>query len=156
MNIRLIAILTTTACGGPEWSDERVFAPHVAVLDSNGDGRVTASEYDRTLWNGPPFATADQDHDGQLSPTELAWLTRHQSPTHFDGGGHGAVKSSEGPGRTRSTATQHRIETLVWLHTAANHAGRPALDPALLEAVQAATEPDAPALAAAEETLGLR
>jgi len=74
------------ACGtAPPWTDASALGPHLARLDTDGDGRVSAAEYGRTRREGPPFATADDNGDGALGAEELALLVRAQDPATFDG-----------------------------------------------------------------------
>jgi len=147
---RWTLVVWLVGCGGPEWSDDRVMAPHLEALDPNGDGRVDAEEYARTRWNGPPFATADIDGDGTLGATELARLVRVQSAGHFDGGGHAPVKLAEGMGSKRPTAVQHRVEAVAWKHTALQAAGEPGLTRSQEDALLAVVSEDSPALVEAE------
>ena len=78
-------LIVLLACSTPRWTEEGALAPHRAAIDTNGDGRVTADEYDRVRWQGPPFSSADGDGDGDLSAAELLTLFRAQSATRFDG-----------------------------------------------------------------------
>lgn len=78
-------ILLVLACAQGEWTVESAAAPHRARLDSDGDGLVSAAEYDRVAWSSRPFMAADGDGDGDLSTAELVALVELQSATGFDG-----------------------------------------------------------------------
>jgi hypothetical protein len=104
-------------------------AVHRATLDHDGDGRVGSAEYARTRWQGPSFAGADRDGDGDLSAAELLVLFRAQSPTTFDGQ---AVADEERPKREAlalPAAQQDVWEVLAWMGDALRQAGVGGPDP---------------------------
>lgn len=123
------------ACATNPWTDEAALAPHRARLDADHDGRVTAAEYEKTLWNGPPFGTADADGDGDLSVAELEVLVRQQSAVHFDGpqGENSVKKGGEGVTLPPPEALQVQ-EFLVWMIDALAAKGQTTPDPALVQA----------------------
>lgn len=107
-------LLLLLACATPRWTEEGALAPHRATLDRDGDGRVTADEYDRVRWQGPPFSSADADGDGDLSTAELLTLFRAQSATRFDGA---PPEEDARPGTTAGElppAMQHQREVEEW------------------------------------------
>lgn len=117
-------------CEARTWTVEAALAPHRGRLDDSADGRVDAVEYDRRLWNGPPFATADADGDGDLSALELATLVRTQSSTSFDAPVAAAPIRRGGAGVTLPPDGQRDVwELLVWMGDALRSAGQPGPDP---------------------------
>lgn len=92
------------------WTEASALEGHRRALDANGDGVLDRNEYESTRWNGPPFATADRDGDGQISAVELAWLVRRQSARHFDGVVQGSVlpEVDRSTAEPRSTASPSR------------------------------------------------
>ena len=111
-------MILLVGCGSPAWTESTALTPHLARLDHDGDGRVTAHEYERTLYLGPSFTEADRDGDGELSAQELAHLLREQSPTTFDGE-KGADTGSPAPVGWRPQAENAWLwELLVWLRDA--------------------------------------
>lgn len=109
-----------------EWSSTRVLEAHRARLDQDGDGRISETEYERTLWNGPPFGSADEDRDGDLSVVELEDLTRHQSPSRFDGPFSGASVREAEAGVVMPTDGQRDLsEVLNWMVETLVAAGEP-------------------------------
>ena len=92
-----VVLLVGAGCAdGPTWTDATALEGHRQALDANGDGRFSRPEYEAVRWNGPPFATADVDGDGELSAVELARLVRGQSARHFDGTDPPSVKPAQG------------------------------------------------------------
>lgn len=122
-----------TPSRAPSWTPESALAPHLARLDTDGDGRVTEPEYTRTRRDGPPFATADQDGDGSLAAAELVWLIRAQSPTTFDGDA-APVPPGLDPGGTRTAGARDVWELLTWMGDTLRAAGDPGPDAAAVEA----------------------
>jgi hypothetical protein len=124
----MIALLL--ACATGPWTEEAALAPHRDRLDADHDGRVSAAEYDRHRWNGPPFATADTDADGDLSAAELTTLVRAQSPTTFDAPlPQPAVAQGQVASSLPSAAEQDLWELFVWMADSLRAAGDPAPDP---------------------------
>jgi hypothetical protein len=103
------------ACRPAAWSESSALLPHLARLDRDGDGRVTADDYAATRWKGPTFDAVDRDADGVLSVAELGALLRTTSPTAFDGEvtaprtGDPAPASDQGNPVPTSTATSPGI-----------------------------------------------
>ena len=64
--------------GCTESTHPEAFAGVLKRLDRNGDGRVTEAEY--IAPKGPPFATADQDGDGNLSAAEVETMMIRTDP----------------------------------------------------------------------------
>ena len=123
------------ACQPPSWTADSAVAPHRARLDDDADGRVNAAEYERRLWNGPPFATADQNGDGDLSSDDLAFLIRVQSPTTFDASAATAPIRRAGAGVTLPPAAQRDVwELLVWMADALRKEGKAGPEPAAVAA----------------------
>jgi hypothetical protein len=117
-------ILLLLACQTPVWTETAAMAGHRARLDQDQDGRVEAAEYDKTVWNGPPFASADRDLDGDLSPAELATLVQSQSPSSFDGPHlENPVKAEEGGMTAPPRAQQDVAEVLAWMCGALDSVG---------------------------------
>lgn len=56
--------------GGTQAADDKTSAEKIAVLDQNGDGRLTAAEHDAGIER--MFARMDRDGDGALSRAECA------------------------------------------------------------------------------------
>lgn len=131
-------ILLLWACHTPVWTETAAMAGHRARLDQDQDGRVEVAEYDKTLWNGPPFASADRDLDGDLSPAELAILVQSQSPNSFDGPHlENPVKAEEGGITVPPRSQQDVAEVLAWMGEALASVGQPVPSP---ESVQAAVQ----------------
>lgn len=121
------------ACSTLDWTPAGAVAPHRVALDDDGDGRVTAAEYDRRRWEGPGFAGADGDGDGDLGVDELLALVRNQSATAFDGV---AVTDASRPTRapwSLPTAERDTWEALAWMADALQAAGQPGPDPAAID-----------------------
>ena len=117
------------------WTAESALAPHRARLDTDHDGRVSAAEYDRTLWNGPPFPSVDRDGDGDLSAAELAALVQAESPTSFDGPARDdPMRRAAANIRLPSDAERDVWELLVWMGDAVRSRGLPGPDPAAVAA----------------------
>lgn len=116
------------ACSHPEWNE--VLKEHRARLDIDHDGRVSAAEYEKTLWNGPPFGSADRDGDGDLSASELEWLIRGQSATAFDGpAGLDPVKQGGAGVEIPPEGVQNMQELLGWMQETLQQAGQTVPDP---------------------------
>lgn len=77
----MIALLL--ACTQGPWTDEAAVAPLLSRLDRDGDGRVVQAEYEAVLGKGATITPIDADHDGGLTPDELAaWVaTAPPAPT---------------------------------------------------------------------------
>lgn len=148
-------ILLLLACNSAGWTEDTVMTPHRARFDDDGDGRVTAPEYEARRWNGPPFATADRDGDGDLSPAELAWLVRAQSPTSFDAPQAQPPLALGDVAPNRPTAAQLDVtELLVWMSDSLAAAGSPPLPAPLLDAAVASGRLDSDATRLALGTIG--
>jgi len=77
--------LLISACGsGLTRAEHSKVAPFLEALDSDGDGRVDAKEYDGVAYKAPSFEQADADSDGFLGPSELVGMLRGQDPMTFD------------------------------------------------------------------------
>ncbi len=138
------------ACSSPMWTPDGALAPHRARLDTNTDSRVSAAEYDAHRWNGPPFATADQNGDGDLSASELVWLVRTQSPTSFDAPIPQPPLALGQTTSTRPTAAQRELhEVFVWMDDSLRAAGDAPLDAAVLSAAADSGRVDSPEAVAA-------
>ena len=123
----MIALLL--ACAAPTWTPEGALAPHLARLDRDHDGHVTAAEYEAAAWNGPPFPSADADHDGELSAPELVRLHRTASATAFDHPGAGAPLQHATEDFTPTPAAERAVEeVLVALTDALRAAGDPSVE----------------------------
>ena len=120
------------------WTDAAALAAHRARLDQNQDGRITEEEYKKTLWNGPPFASADGDGDGDLSVAEWLNLVRFQSAASFDGPSNSDTVKQSGGGVVLPPVEQRDLaELLGWMGDALQSVGQPGPDPvALRQAVQ--------------------
>ncbi|MES2645067.1 MAG: hypothetical protein V4850_36610, partial [Myxococcota bacterium] len=136
-----MTLLLLLACGReaapwtPSWTPEGALAPHLARLDTDGDGRVTEAEYTRTRREGPPFATADRSGDGALAADELVWLVRAQSPTTFDGDAAPLPAGLDPADRRARTGGARDVwELLTWMGDSLRAAGAPGPDPAAVEA----------------------
>ncbi len=128
-------ILLLLACHTPTWTDEGALQPHRARLDRDHDGRVTQAEYDRAAWNGPPFASADADADGDLSSAELLRLVRAQSATAFDQPGADPPLQRATAAFTPAPVAERDVEeVLVAMVDAVRSVGGPAPDAASLAA----------------------
>lgn len=100
-------ILLLLACAPDGWSRAEALAPALRRMDTDGDGRVTAAEYEPVSWSGPPFAEVDADHDGAMGLAELQGLVRTVDPVTFvkegpamsDGSAPGGPKGGPGPPR---------------------------------------------------------
>ena len=126
-------IFLMMACQSPVWSG--VLVEHRARLDLDHDGKVRAAEYEKTLWNGPPFGSADRDKDGDLSASELKILVEAQSPVHFDGPGGGESVKKGGAGvEIPPDSERDLIEFFAWMDGALQSQGQPGLDPAGVQA----------------------
>jgi len=148
-------ILLLVACTPPTWTDTSALAAHRSRLDANADGRVVAAEYDAHRWNGPPFATADRDADGDLSAAELAWLVRAQSPTTFDAPLPQAPLALGDVASGRPSAAQLDLnELLVWMNDSVRAAGGTPLAPEAIAAAVATGRVDSEAARAAFHQLG--
>ncbi len=116
----------------PEWTDAAITAGVRAELDTDKNGRIEATEYEATRWNGAPFGSADTDGDGALSTAELTVLLTAQSASAFDGG-------MPEPARQHAplpllNQDQRRVwEVLLWLADTLRAAGRPVPDPAAID-----------------------
>ena len=130
----MIGLLWLLACGSPRWTEERALEPHLAALDGDQDGRAGEAEYRRARWEGPPFASADQDGDGALSAGELLSLFRLQSPTDFDGGDPQAQRPAVGQQPALLNPQQEEAwEVLAWMSGALLAAGQEGPDPGLVD-----------------------
>jgi hypothetical protein len=143
--LRMLLVLWITGCEQPQWTAEGALAVHRAALDTDRDGRVSAAEYDRTRWQGPPFASADADNDGDLSASELLVLFQSQSPTSFDGAT--APESARLGGQSWSLAPRQQCvwEVLVWMSDALGHAGQAVPDPVLIDTAVLSGDIESPA-----------
>lgn len=121
-------------CAPPRWTPESALAPHRAALDADRNGVVDAAEFERPRWEGPPFASADADGDGDLSTAELLALFRAQSPTGFDGGTPPEDARPGGQPWQVPTREQDVWEVLVWMGDALRSDGDAGADPALVDA----------------------
>ncbi len=63
------------------WTTEAALAS-TAALD--GDAALAEAGYEQRRYAAPPFAEADTDESGSLSPAELSALIRLQDPLTFD------------------------------------------------------------------------
>lgn len=138
-------ILLWLACQTPVWTEAAALAPHRARLDQDQDGKVSAAEYEKTLWNGPPFGSADRDGDGDLSVAEVVLLVKGQSPSSFDGPGGGESVKKGGAGvEIPPDSERDLIELFAWMEGALQAAGQPALDPAQVQAAVHSGRVDSP------------
>lgn len=132
-------------CATPVWTVDGALADHRVVLDADADGRVDAAEYGRTRWEGPSFAGADGDGDGDLSTTELVALFQAQSPTNFDGDPAPQDLRPSQPPWSLPRAQQDVWEVLAWMAEALKAAGRPGPDPVLVDQAVLSGELSSPA-----------
>lgn len=132
--LALVGIPYVVSCSSARaptrWTEASALAGHHTRFDLDRDGRFAAAEYDRTLWNGPPFPSADTNGDGDLSAAELATLVRAQSPTSFDGrAAPEGLKRAGANIRLPSAEERDVWELLVWMGDALRSRGRPGPDP---------------------------
>jgi hypothetical protein len=81
--LAIVAVLGG-ACASPgPWTRAAVLGPARTRIDSDHDGKVSATEYDRVAWHAPAFTEADADGDGNLELTELDTLVKGQDPLAF-------------------------------------------------------------------------
>jgi hypothetical protein len=67
------------------WTVDNALAPTLEVLDTNGDGRVTAMEYRRVQGAAPDFKKMDEDRNGALSLAEFRAMSDRLDPQTWDG-----------------------------------------------------------------------
>lgn len=80
----IVAALLIGCNRSPQWTDEGALAPVLVAMDSRGDGRVDAADWEATRWEGPAFTEVDTDGDGALSTGELSRAIWSQDPLRFD------------------------------------------------------------------------
>ena len=78
-------IVALMACA-EGWTTSGALSPSLARIDRDGDGAVTADEYDAVRYAGPPFPQADRDGNQRLDLAELEVLLREQNALTFDAG----------------------------------------------------------------------
>ncbi len=157
MNRHALAFLTLTVACAPaaptRWTEADALAPHRLRLDLNHDGRVTKDEYERTLWRGPDFASADLDGDGDLSAPELVHLVQVQSSTAFDGPPAAEPAPSGGPHSAPDADQEHVLEVLVLLGDALRSHGLPGPNPDAVAAAVTTGDLNSPETLAVLDTL---
>ena len=82
------ALLLLACHQEPDPAAVRVFGPWLQQLDRDGDGRVTARDYDEVAFSAPSFTEVDENGDGELDAAELTHLVLSQDPTTFEPGIH--------------------------------------------------------------------
>ena len=124
----MIALLLACHTAEPRFSEAGALAPTIAATDADGDGALTAAEYERLSYAAVPFDQADADGDGSLEADELAALIRRQDPQTFDNGPPAPPLNREvWAGHQAPPAQLALWELLMFLRAEVEAAGGPAL-----------------------------
>ncbi|MFZ5479385.1 MAG: hypothetical protein ACOZNI_21655 [Myxococcota bacterium] len=97
--------LLLVGCGEPRWSVTAALEPGFARMDTDGDGRVRAAEYERLDWEMPPFKEADADGDGLFELEEMVALIGKTDPQ--------SVANTVKQQPTRPTRAPHEVPSRV-------------------------------------------
>lgn len=94
MKFKLIAISTLLVFTTPALAESvNLNDGHLSALDTDGDGAVSKSEYDK--FTGYAFGKMDKDGDGALSPDEVDDHVIGDAFEMLDDDGNGSVSASE-------------------------------------------------------------
>lgn len=83
-------IAALSACATPlshapsPWTAENAYAPVLASIDLDHDGRVTEAEFAKVSYGAPRFSQVDSDGSGALDVAELSSLVASEDPLTFD------------------------------------------------------------------------
>ncbi len=134
------AVADARAARTPSWTVEGAFAPHLARIDTDGDGKIVDGEWARVAYGAPALGNLDTDGDDALSVKELlAWLDT-QDAVAFDGV-HRSPPAEGGAAPLMGARARWAWEELTLRSESARARGLAAPTPAQ---VRAAVEEDAP------------
>ena len=159
--IRCVWLVLLAGCGGaaapvapvaPGWTLEGAFAPHLARIDADEDGRVEDPEWAAVAYAAPALGNLDQDGDDALSVAELLAYLDTVDPATFDG----ARRSPPAEGETAPAIGPHGRHAWEELTLRAEDHSRRGLatpTPAQLDAAVHEESPDGPRLREARAIL---